>query len=255
MLQPLHHIQSKQMTVIAVVVSRGGLGDCGQHAIAQAISTGIHVRAIARLQDTIGLVEDKPFLSKEQLANAQLTCHAVDFAADGSDTVARLEDVLEGVDAVVACPGNRQSKMERTAAKGIANITTAMQKKGVTRLVFLSSCGLHSKPMPWTWVGTLYGVLLATAFRGARNDLRAADATVLASSLDYVIVRPMGLDPKEPPRGTWRLLADNDTKGPLALCVAKADVGKFLLSEAINGSVHREAVQIGQPLAEAAGTK
>ena len=188
------------MTTVAVFLSRGGLGDCAQHAVAHALSEeNVTVRVIAREQTSINQVEDKPLLTAEQLADPRLEQLVMAYASDTPDATAALARALNGVDAVIAAPSSRQGKRERQAAASMTQICAAMARANVARLVYMSTIGVDHPPMPWSWVGKLFGLMRATNLRDARRDFTAADAVVRSNGLDYVIVRPQGLDPAAVP--------------------------------------------------------
>mmetsp|Transcript_7891 Transcript_7891/g.15465 ORF Transcript_7891/g.15465 Transcript_7891/m.15465 type:complete len:438 (-) Transcript_7891:1228-2541(-) len=179
-----------------------------------------------------------------------------------------LVEALRGVDAVVACLGNRQPSMARWCTRGATRVLSAMQANKVPRLVILSSMGIGEDYTPLRYrlspIRFLWNTLLRTLYRSARKDLvemerRVVEAASSATNatadddgyrLDYLIVRPVGLTPEEPPVGRWDLLAspEDGMKGGglgLAVSVAKADVAAFLLSEAVNPTLHNRGVTIG----------
>ena len=53
------------------------------------------------------------------------------------------------------------------------------------------------------------------------------EAVVLNSDLDFLLVRPMGIDPAEPQRGSYALLTGRG-QGGLEITVAKEDVALLL---------------------------
>eukprot|EP00168_Porphyra_purpurea_P009716 TRINITY_DN2386_c1_g1_i1.p4 TRINITY_DN2386_c1_g1~~TRINITY_DN2386_c1_g1_i1.p4 ORF type:complete len:143 (+),score=49.08 TRINITY_DN2386_c1_g1_i1:545-973(+) len=119
---------------------------------------------------------------------------------------------------------------------------------GVGRVVALSSMGIGDDFLPpWSPIKLLWGAMLATVYRGVRADLTAAEAVWAAADggLDYLLVRPMGLAPEEPPRGGGPSTSSPRGGGGLAMCVAKADVGAAMLAEALEPTLHRTAVTVG----------
>ena len=64
--------------------------------------------------------------------------------------------------------------------------------------------------------------------------------------IDYVLVRPMGLAPEEPPRGKWATIRQEDPKGKVGMTIAKSDVAQFMLREALlEPTATRTMVTIG----------
>ena len=154
--------------------------------------------------------------------------------------------IVEGADAVVACLGSRQPFQDRWAAKGTEMTMNAMEKMGVDRLVILNSFGIGDDFMPKTGFvfKYLWPFLLNTLLRTAKKDLQRQEALVHASSLDYLLVKPVGLTPEVPPAGKWKLLTAPN-QGLLNLSVSKHDVASYMLSEALHPTLHRAIVSIG----------
>lgn len=188
----------------------------------------------------------------DEKLKAQLVADFVDISVtrvdlDGESAATTLESALLGTDAVVACVGNRQPGLERWAARGGSMVVDAMNKARVGRLVVLSSMGIGDDFMPRKGIRAFWGVLLATAFRGIRKDLTGLEAAVVASGVDsYLLVRAVGLTPDRSPCGEWKLLTEA-RDGEMDISVAKMDVARFMVNEAINPTLKNTAVTIGHP--------
>mmetsp|Transcript_10664 Transcript_10664/g.17403 ORF Transcript_10664/g.17403 Transcript_10664/m.17403 type:complete len:245 (-) Transcript_10664:34-768(-) len=221
-----------------------GLGDVGKHVVNQALKEdGLTVRIIAEdPQDVVNVASVTPIDISDEDRETKLELRAVCIDKE----TAELEEALDGVDAVVNCFGNRQPGMPRLMGVGAANIVQAMQKQDIKRLVTISSVGAGDSfpPMPWSWYGTLFSCLMRTIIKSARKDLDLLESAVENSELDFLIVRPTGVTPTFKPTGTWKLMKANtaETVGPE---IAKEDVAKFMLREALQPSFHREAWIIG----------
>lgn len=87
---------------------------------------------------------------------------------------------------------------------------------------------------------------LPGVLRSGYFDLAKAENLVTSSPdhVDYLIVRPVGVDPDEQPVGSWRLANARSTEN-IGVTVAKEDVAKFMLQEALQPSLHRQAITIG----------
>lgn len=72
-----------------------------------------------------------------------------------------------------------------------------MKATNVERLVAVSSVGANEAwpPMMYHWVGPLFSAMLMTIMRKALKDVNAYENAITDSGLDYVLVRPVGLDP------------------------------------------------------------
>ena len=228
------------MATLAVFVSRGGLGDCGQQSVAHALadpSNTVHV--IARKASTLGKLEGRERLCPYDITHSNLKQHVFDYSADSKDAQTQVCDVLKGVDAVIACPSSREPNRERKATASMRNIVAAMQRCGVQRLVYLSSVGVWQRCHPWRPKWSLSGRSWdwewKTQLKDARRDFRAADTIVQDSKLKFVIARPMnlGITHFVEAKGTWHVMSEHCRQRALAPDIAKADVGQFLLEQAL----------------------
>ncbi|KAA8499284.1 hypothetical protein FVE85_6869 [Porphyridium purpureum] len=169
-----------------------------------------------------------------------------------------LQDVLQkgSVQAVIACLASRQPELPRWLAKGASVTCAAMNAAGVQRLVLLSSMGIGDDFMPFTGIRVLWAFLLRTLMRSVHADLLAMEAEVVENEqnkcIDYLLVRPVGITPSEPPAGKWKILRSREDgvfagyNGRMGgYDISKADVAQFMLQEALTPTLHRTAVTIG----------
>lgn len=243
--------------LVILYATKGGLGDVGKFALIQgAAGLGDWEVCAAALSDEglegddLGLqidVDPKEFKAdaEERLKGAveKLSVVKVDVRAEGFK--GKLEELLDGADACLACLGNRQGNMARWMGDVAKTLVEVMSAKAVHRLVILSSMGIGEDFLPLGFIKILWGFLLLTFFRSARNDLIQLESAVEQSTLDYAMVRPMGLSPEEPPVGRWHILESWDD-GSLGITIAKKDAAAFMIEEAISPTIHRQAVTLGQ---------
>lgn len=197
-----------------------------------------------------GLADDEVDVRDPEL-RAQLAADLKDAKiahADIDDPAAvdrTLEEAFEGVDAVVACVGSRQGSFGVWVAQGAKHIVNTMKKKQVDRLVILSSMGMGTDFIPLNPIRILWSTMLNTVLRKTKADITKMENVVVDSHLSYLLVRPVGLTPEEPPkpREHWKILTDWD--GPVNYNIAKKDVGTYMVSEALEPTLVRTAVTLG----------
>ncbi|CAJ1405385.1 unnamed protein product [Effrenium voratum] len=240
-------------TTIAIVwASRGGLGDVGKLAAMHAKLGGVQFRAVALndgkegLDTGIDTTEVVPETRREKLQEVLKDVEVKQLDITGDSTL--LEEVFSGCDCIIACPGSRQNKIARTCALGAKKICHAAQKAGVPRIVVLSSFGVGADYLPCSCIGCIWGCLLRCAWPGMRRDLIEMDEIVASSGLEYLLVRPMGIDPTEQPLGSWKLVTAKG-QGSLPITVAKEDVAQYLLREAVTPEHKSMSVTIGKDVA------
>ncbi|WP_146361267.1 NAD(P)-dependent oxidoreductase [Arthrobacter yangruifuii] len=143
-------------------------------------------------------------------------------AGDATDPAAAARAV-SGADAVVVTVGGAKgAPRQRTAVT--RSVISAMQEKGVRRLVVQSSLGAGDSgsqmPAPLRLV-------MKAVLAKALADHNGQEAAVKDSGLDWTILRPTGLTDKEP-SGTWKALETTDG-GQLGGSIPRRDLAACML--------------------------
>ena len=147
----------------------GAAGKSGRAVVEAALSAGHQVTACVR---TIG---------EYQPANVTM------IQGDATD-VLDMERAIAGQDAVIDTIGGKSPfKSDGSESRAAEAITSAMRKHGVRRLVVISMIGEGDSTANLPMVERL---LLPPLMRAELKDKAAMEATVEASELDWVIVRP-----------------------------------------------------------------
>ena len=136
----------------------GATGFVGQALLDQALADGHTVRALVR---------------RPQAARA-----GVEWIMGGLDDGAALRSLLRGAEAVIHVAGvvNDAAEFERGNVTGTLNLIEAMQAEGLARLIYVSSLSAREPEL------SAYGASKARA-----------EKLILASGLDWTIVRPPGI--------------------------------------------------------------
>ena len=136
----------------------GATGFVGQALLDQAVADGIKVRALVR---------------RPQAPRA-----GVEWIIGGLGDDAALRHLLRGAEAVIHVAGvvNDAAEFENGNVTGTLNLIEAMQAEGLARLIYISSLSAREPAL------SAYGASKARA-----------EKLVLASGLDWTIVRPPGI--------------------------------------------------------------
>jgi putative NADH-flavin reductase len=105
---------------------------------------------------------------------------------------------FRNVDAVVSCfgPGNGR-KPGNIMSVGTANIVRACEQTGVSRLIFMSGI-LQTTGSELTFLNRLGLKFIRLFFKEVYRDKVIAETSIQKSSLDWVIIRAVGLSKSEP---------------------------------------------------------
>lgn len=205
---------------IAVIGASGGTGSS---VVEQALGHGHEVTALVR------------DVARAPQARERLSVAALD--------VRDLEGVraaLPGHDAVLCAIGARPARRVDLYSAGIENVLYAMAEFGVPRLVAMSAAGTFHRSDPNLTAG--YKLLMKAALRGLYDDLERMEQRIMASSAEWVIVRPAGLT-DGPQTGDYRVGLDGR---PLTAGgrISRADVAAFMLKAAETDRWVRKAVTL-----------
>ncbi|NEX22413.1 SDR family oxidoreductase [Thiorhodococcus mannitoliphagus] len=188
----------------------GATGGTGRQVLAQALEQGHTITALARdpnkLQPHDGLTQ---------------------IGGDVLDPAAVAKSV-EGADAVICVLGSH-GRQEPIEARGTERILAAMQAAGVRRLVVVSSLGVGDSRAQIAWPFRLVMDLMLKTVLEAKAE---QEQLVMASGLDWVIVRPGGLT-DGPRTSAYRFGVDPTLKSGR---IARADVADFVLRQLTDDS-------------------
>jgi putative NADH-flavin reductase len=123
---------------------------------------------------------------------------------------------------------------------GIANVIYAMAEKNVTRLCAVSAAGTFDRNSPQLSFG--YRMLMASVLRSTYDELEAMERRIMASDLDWTIVRPVGVS-DSPASGHYRFSLDGSML-PDAKRVSREDVASLVVKSLETETYWRRAVVI-----------
>ncbi|WP_027894225.1 NAD(P)-dependent oxidoreductase [Calidithermus chliarophilus] len=188
----------------------GATGRTGKQLVEQALAAGHEVRAFVRNPAKLGLSHPRLELIQGEL-----------------DDVGALERAVAGQDAVLSAlgpvRGGRKDLMELAAR----NVTAAMKKAGVRRLITLTGAGVAQPGDEPKAFNRLMSFLLGVFAKDVQLDSTRHAEIVRASGLDWTIVRvPVLTD--GPKTGKYRVGMVGINSGSR---ISRADVAHFMLEQ------------------------
>lgn len=190
----------------------GANGGTGRVLAAQGVDAGHQVTAVTRHPETFGLSHER---LRVEVGDA-MDADAVSAAVAGQDAVLSTLGVPFGKDPI------------RLYSVGTGNIIAAMKEHGVRRLACVSSSAVdpHTDPAEgWVFNRVLQPYVVNGIGKTTYDDMRAMEAAVTASGLDWTIVRPSGLF-GAPAVSDYRVSAVEHLSGRYT---SRADLADFLL--------------------------
>lgn len=188
----------------------GASGRTGNHIVQQALGHGHEVTAFVHSMPL-------PF-EHERLRTA--TGSVYDFEA--------VSAAMEGQRAVASALGIGDRGTPDLHEQGIGNIIHAMAVHEVRTLAAISSSGVGKAEEPGSALAKSVRSLMAGRMETARADLARMEQRIMASDLDWTIVRPSGLN-DGPKTGAYRMTRDGSAI-PSPERISRADVAAVILA-------------------------
>jgi len=202
----------------------GGTGGTGRCILDLALAAGHDVLALARKPEAIPLRDN--------------------LAVEKGDVLdpADVASAVQGADAVLSAFGPASNKHPGTLmSQGVANIVAGCTQHGIKRFVFESGL-MCSDGSELGWFSRIGVKIYGGYYSALRADKRLAEQAIIASALDYVIIRPPALS-NDPARGNYKHGAGLAVNGAAKL--PHADVADFMVKCASDPSVVRTIQNIG----------
>jgi putative NADH-flavin reductase len=193
------------------VLVLGATGATGQELVTQAVDQRHDVTALVRNPDKVKVHDGRLRVVAGSVMDASAVADAVD-----------------GQDAVLVTLGSNEPKALFSAVlmtKSMGAIVTAMEQRGVSRIVLLSALGAGASA---SFAPALLRITFATAFRQVGKDKAAGEALLRESNLDWTVVYPPSLS-DGPMTGNYR--TRNDLRVSGLPRIPRADVAQFMLAE------------------------
>ncbi|MEU2092505.1 NAD(P)-dependent oxidoreductase [Nocardia beijingensis] len=146
-----------------------------------------------------------------------------------------VQRAVEGQDAVLVSLGNGRNGVVR--AGGTKAVIDAMRRTGVKRLICQTTLGVGDSRgnLNFLWKYVMFGLLLRPAY----TDHVEQEKHVVASDLDWTIVRPSAFT-DGPATGSYRRGFPANEPG-LTLKISRADIADFMIEQLTDTTYLRQA--------------
>jgi putative NADH-flavin reductase len=223
----------------------GGTGGIGGQLLTWALNSGHDVTALARNPAALaaqaaladhGALRDHGALAGQGALAGRSTARASNagtltlISGDATDGSA-MRAAIDGADAVLSALGPRGARTPGLLGTAAANLTVAMEKAGVRRVICVSAAGPFIADDPD--MGAVIKMILPRVFAKPFADTRDMEAVISATDLDWTLVRASRLVDK-PGTGRYRVRPDYAPAGGRK--IARADVAHFMAAVLTEGS-------------------
>jgi len=204
----------------------GATGAIGGHVVRQALETGDSVTAVVRRASVFEL--SHPRLEVVRVA--------------GLTEPSALREALDRADAAISGVGPRARKDVTVASTATRGILGALEACGVKRFVAVSAAPVAPPAEGDSFLNTrIVFPLMGRMLRDIYADLATMEREIMASGLDWTIVRPPRLVDKAL-TGIYRTATGaNVARG---VTISKADVAHLMRAALIDPAMSRQAVGV-----------
>ncbi|HUC26715.1 MAG TPA: NAD(P)H-binding protein [Streptosporangiaceae bacterium] len=207
----------------------GATGGTGTSLVEQALAAGHDVTAVVRDPARLGISTSVPAMTgRLQVSTADVMDPAAIVAA------------VAAADAVVSAIGPRGTGVTTVSQDTVRSIIAAMQKAGSRRLLTVSG-SIVADDGESAYLRLVKPVVRRTFLRHVCADMRAAEAEVEASHLDWTIMRPPRLT-DGPVTGRYRTSIGGGL--PRSLKVSRADLAACILAAIGNPATVRKHIAV-----------
>jgi putative NADH-flavin reductase len=187
------------------IVIFGASGRTGLELLNQAIGQGHNVVAFIRNPAKFQTRHKNLSIAKGDVLNKE-----------------QVENAVSGCEGVLFAVGGKPWEKRPICTEGIRNVIAAMQKPNAQRLVVESAYGVKETRK------RVYGRLLWIIIKDIMRDKETMEDAIVASQLDWVIVRPTLLT-KGAKTGKYRV--GHDLRLGILPIISRADVADFMLKQ------------------------
>jgi putative NADH-flavin reductase len=154
---------------------------------------------------------------------------------------ASIVPAVDGAEAVVNMVGPRGTGPTTVMRDSVQAIIAAMRTSGARRLFHVSGSVVADEGESPYLRYLAKPLVRATFLRHVCADMRAAEALIQASDLDWTIVRPPALSAK-PARGRYRTATDRNL--PHGFSITRADLAAYLVTVLGDPATERHIVGV-----------
>lgn len=184
----------------------GATGGIGSQVVAQALTAGQAVTAVARQPSAITLRHERLAVIPGDVLELET-----------------IRESIAGQEAVISALGVRHRAPTTVYSEGVTNIMQAMHAAGVRRILCVSASGLDPGPRWQRWIAK---PILWLILKNMYTDLVRMETRVKASGLEWTILRPPAFT-NGPRTGHYQAVVNQHLSRGLS--ISRADIADYIL--------------------------
>ncbi len=206
------------------IIVFGATGGTGKQVVEQALEGGHKVTVIVRNPDAITISHRNLEIIKGDVLQP-----------------ITFENAIKEKDAVVSCLGSKAGKPTVVYSKGTSNITSAMLKAGIDRIICISAGAVIVPPKSSFLMKFVAKNILQRIFKYMYADMLLMEKFLKESPLNWTVIRPARLTNKKR-TGKYRTTVNEPLSNPSKIC--RADLSDYILKHLNDEKTFKAIVEI-----------
>ena len=206
------------------IIVFGATGGTGKFVVEQALKAGYQVTVIVRNPDAFTLTNKNLEIIKDDVLQPST-----------------FEDAVKGKYAIISCLGSSRKEPTKIYSQGIINITTAMDKAGVKRIICISAAAVMVPPVGSFMIKFVVKNILQRLFKYIYADMLLMETVLSKSDLDWTVIRAPRLT-NDKSTGKYRI-AINEHLSKLS-SISRADLADYIVTHLNDEKTFKARVEV-----------
>jgi putative NADH-flavin reductase len=206
------------------IIVFGASGGTGKLVVEQALEAGLRVTAVIRNPGAFTINHENLEIIKGDVFQP-----------------ATFENALKEKDLVVSCLGTKDRKPTTVYSEGLNNITTAMQKAGVNRIICISAGAVIVPPKSSFLLKFVVKNILQRLFKYTYADMLLMEKLLMESGLNWTVIRAPRLTNGRK-TGKYRTEVNDNIRNPST--ISRADLADYIVKHLTDEKTFKAKIEI-----------
>lgn len=206
------------------IIVFGATGGTGKQVVEQALKAGHHVTVVVRNPDALELKFNNLKIIKGDVLNP-----------------ATFENAVKGKDVVVSCLGIPKAVPTTVYSQGVFNITSAMHKEGVNRILCISSSAVAIPPGSSLIMKFLLKNIIRRLHGPVHQDMLRMEQVLSETDLNWTVIRAPRLTNGKH-TGKYRITANQPFRNIPS--ISRADLADYIVTHLTAEETFKKMVEV-----------
>jgi putative NADH-flavin reductase len=206
------------------IIVFGATGGTGKLVVSQALQAGHKVTIVVRNPNVFDIQHQNLDIIKGDVFQSRT-----------------FEKAVVGQDIVVSCLGTQKREPTTVYSDGIKNISKAMQKAGIKRLICLSAGAVIVPPKSNFLMKFVIKNILQKVFKNLYSDMLVMEEMLKTMDLNWTVIRPPRLKNAQH-TGQYRISINEHLTRPSS--ISRADLADYIVTHLDDTKAYKALVEV-----------